>query len=273
MTEKSFETPCGSIRYWVGGAPAESKLPLAFLPGLTADHRLFERQVAHFAERRRVFVWDAPGHAKSWPFSLTFSLTDKARWLDEILLSEGMAHPVIVGQSMGGYVAQAYAGLFPDRLKGFVSIDSAPLQRKYMTKAELWLLRRTEPMYRRIPWRLLVQAGANGTAVSEYGRTLMRDMMAVYDGNQKRYAQLAGHGFRIVAEAVEASVPCEISCPALLICGAKDRAGSTVRYNKAWHRNAGIPLEWIPGAGHNANTDAPDAVNVLIERLLSAAEA
>jgi pimeloyl-ACP methyl ester carboxylesterase len=30
---------------------------------------------------------------------------------------------------MGGYVGQAYAELFPEKLKGFVSIDSAPLQR------------------------------------------------------------------------------------------------------------------------------------------------
>ena len=41
---------------------------------------------------------------------------------------------------MGGYVGQAYAQTYPEKLKGFVSIDSAPLQRKYMTKPELWLL-------------------------------------------------------------------------------------------------------------------------------------
>ena len=51
---------------------------------------------------------------------------DKARWLDKILTAEGFAAPVLVGQSMGGYVAQAYAQLFPEKLKGFVSIDSAP---------------------------------------------------------------------------------------------------------------------------------------------------
>ena len=39
------------------------------------------------------------------------------------------------------------------------------------------------------------------------------------------------------------------------------------RYKKAWHRNAGIPLVWIEGAGHNANTDAPERVNELIEGL------
>lgn len=30
--------------------------------------------------------------------------------------------------------------------------------------------------------------------------------MMVYDGNQERYAKLAGHGFRILAEAMEADL-------------------------------------------------------------------
>ncbi|MBQ6012719.1 MAG: alpha/beta hydrolase, partial [Firmicutes bacterium] len=45
---------------------------------------------------------------------------------EEILKKEGFDRPVIVGQSMGGYVGQAYAQLFPEKLRGFVSIDSAP---------------------------------------------------------------------------------------------------------------------------------------------------
>lgn len=64
------------------------------------------------------------------------------------------------------------------------------------------------------------------------------------------------------------NLPYEIKCPVLLICGEKDHAGSCIRYNKAWHRNTDIPLEWIKNAGHNANTDQPEAVNGLIERLV-----
>jgi len=41
---------------------------------------------------------------------------------------------------------------------------------------------------------------------------------------------------------------------AILICGEKDHAGSRIRYNKAWHKNTGIPIEWIKYAGHNSNT-------------------
>ena len=264
MLEKTYETECGPIRYRVGGAAAHAAPELVFLPGLTADHRLFDKQIEYFEGKYPVFVWDAPGHADSWPFEMTFSLADKARWLEEILQREGFRAPVIVGQSMGGYVGQMYAQLYPDRLKGFVSIDSAPLQREYVTAAEIWLLKRMEPVYRHYPWKSLLKSGTNGVATSEYGRSLMREIMMTYDGDQARYAKLSGHGFRMLAEAMEADLPYRIPCPAMLICGEKDHAGSCIRYNRAWHEKTGIPIHWIAGAGHNSNTDAPETVNALI---------
>ena len=267
MMEKVYHTDHGPIHYWLD-VPEFSQMTLVFLPGLTADHRLFDKQIEYFRGRYNVFTWDAPGHAASWPFRLDFSLLDKARWLETILKSEDIQRPVIIGQSMGGYVGQAYAQLYPERLAGFVSIDSAPLQRKYITRAELWMLRKTETMYYCYPWKALLRSGSNGVATSEYGRKLMRDMMMVYDGDKKRYSRLAGHGFRILADAMEADLPYEIKCPAMLICGKQDHAGSCIRYNKAWHRNTGIPLKWIDGAGHNSNTDKPDTVNALIEEFI-----
>lgn len=268
MIEKIHNTDRGTIHYWISDRIDRKDISLIFLPGLTADHRLFDRQIAYFEHRHNVFVWDAPGHASSWPFELNFSLMDKAGWLEEIFEKEGINRPVIVGQSMGGYVGQAYAELYPEKLAGFIAIDSAPLQRRYVTGAEIWLLKRMEPVYRHYPWRFLLKSGTNGVAVTEYGRKLMRDMMLVYEGDQKRYAALSGHGFRMLAEAMEEDLNYEIKCPALLICGRKDHAGSCVRYNKAWHRRTGIPIEWIENAGHNSNTDAPEAVNAYIERLI-----
>ncbi len=266
MTEKVFETPCGQLHYWVNEIRTDRK-SLVFLPGLTADHRLFDKQVAYFQHTYNMLVWDAPGHAASWPFSFDFDLMDKARWLDGILAAERIENPILVGQSMGGYVGQAYCQLFPEKIGGFVVIDSAPLQRKFVTCWELWLLKRMEPVYRWWPWKSLLKWGVNGVAISDYGRNLMHDIMMVYDGDQVRYAKLSGHGFRMLAEAMEADLPYRIPCPAILICGEKDQAGSCIRYAKAWHKDTGIRLEWIQNAGHNANTDQPEIVNSLIEEL------
>lgn len=267
MIEKTYTTPLGTIHYWIHMIAADSAT-LVFLPGLTADHRLFEKQIEYFKNQWNVLVWDAPAHGASWPFQFDFDLMDKAKWLNGIFEQENITKPVIVGQSMGGYVGQAYAELYPQSLKGFVSIDSAPLQRKYVTGIEIWLLKRMEPVYRYYPWKSLLKSGTRGVAVSEYGRKLMYEIMMVYDGDKKRYAQIAGHGFRILANAMEMDLPYEIKCPALLICGEKDHAGSCIRYNKAWHRSTNIPLKWIKDAGHNSNTDQPEIVNRLIEELL-----
>ena len=267
MIERIYETPFGKIHYWTD-IINRNHVTLVFLPGLTADHRLFEKQVEYFRGKYNLFVWDAPGHNLSWAFEFDFTLADKARWLREILDVEGITRPVIVGQSMGGYVGQMFAELYPELLCGFVSIDSAPLQRRYVTAVEIWLLKRMEPVYYYWPWKSLLKWGTNGVAVTEYGRSLMREMMMTYDGDKRRYAALAGHGYRILCEAMEANFLYEIKCPALLICGEKDQAGSCIRYNKAWHKNTGIPIHWIKDAGHNANTDQPEAINQLIDTLI-----
>lgn len=267
MLEKTYITSVGTIHYWIHIIDVDI-VTLVFLPGLTADHRLFDKQIEYFKDKYNVLVWDAPAHAASWPFQFDFNLFDKAKWLNGIFEQERITRPVIVGQSMGGYVGQAYAELYPENLKGFVSIDSAPLQRKYVTGMEIWLLKRMEPVYFYYPWKFLLKSGTNGVAVSEYGRTLMYEIMMVYDGDKKRYSQIAGHGFKILADAIEMNLPYEIKCPALLICGDKDHAGSCIRYNKAWHQNTNISLEWIQNAGHNSNTDKPEIVNQLIERLV-----
>ena len=268
MEEKIYPTNKGEIHYWVSAAAASDDIDLVFLPGLTADHRLFEKQLEYFGGEYRLLVWDAPGHAASYPFKMDFSLQEKAEWLNQILGAEGFDNPIIVGQSMGGYLGQVYASLYPDKLKGFISVDSAPLKREYYTAAELWLLKRMEPIYRHYPWKHLLKQGCNGVAVSEYGRALMHDIMMTYDGDQTRYAKLAGHGYRMLADAVLADLPYEIKCPALIICGTEDHAGSCIRYNKTWHEKSGIPIKWIEGAGHNSNTDAPETINNLIEEFV-----
>ena len=204
MLEKTYKTPLGTIHYWIHFIDADIAT-LVFLPGLTADHRLFDKQIEYFKDKYNVFVWDAPA--------------------------------------------------------------SAPLQRRYVTGMEIWLLKRMEPVYFYYPWKSLLKSGTNGVAVSEYGRKLMYEIMMVYDGDKKRYSQISGHGFKILANAMEMNLPYEIKCPALLICGEQDHAGSCVRYNKAWHKNTGIPLEWIKDAGHNSNTDKPEIVNQLIETI------
>jgi len=265
MINKRYKTEYGTIFYKTNKIKP-NELCLVMLPGLTADHRLFEKQIEYFEDKYNIFVWDAPGHNESRPFKLEFSLMDKAKWLNEILELEGIQKPVIIGQSMGGYVAQAYMEQYKDKLKGFISIDSAPLQKLYMQNWEIKPLKKMESVYRWYPWKLLLQNGSKGTAQSHYGQALMREMMESY--NPGEYARLAGHGYRILAEAIEEDLSYEIYCPALLLCGEKDKAGKTKKYNLKWHKKTGLALKLIPNAGHNSNTDKAELVNELIEQFV-----
>ncbi len=261
MTENTYITSSGTIHYWMNELRADRRT-LVFLPGLTADHRLFDKQFEAFEKDFNILTWDAPGHAASRPFRLDFCLTDKAVWLHEILQKEGILSPVLIGQSMGGYVSQCFIGKYPGEAAGFVSIDSAPLKRAYVTGAEIWALKRTEPMYRAFPWKTLKKLGAEGCSETAYGRALMAQFLDAYTKDE--YCTLAGHGMKMLADAMEADLPYVIDCPAVLICGERDQAGSAKSYNRRWAKKEGLPICWIRDAGHNANTDKPEEINRII---------
>lgn len=87
MEERIYQTRCGTIHYWISVLNPDT-ITLVFLPGLTADHRLFDKQIQYFENKYNVLVWDAPAHASSWPFRFDFDLFDKAKWLNDILNQE-----------------------------------------------------------------------------------------------------------------------------------------------------------------------------------------
>ena len=265
MEHKVFRAAHGDIHYFVSRCGAD-KPWLIFLPGLSADHTLFDKQTAFFADKANCLVWDAPAHGMSRPFPLCFTMRDLGAYLHAILETEHIHDPIIVGQSLGGYIAQAYLALYPGEVAGFISVDSCPLSRKYYSTWELALLKRTYGMYMSIPWKLLLAWGIAGTSTTAYGRSIMRTSWGSY--SKKDFCLLADHGYRLLAEAVEEQSEYPIACPTLLLCGTKDGAGSAKSYNRRWTRQDGHPLVWIKGAGHNANTDAPNEVNRLIEEFL-----
>ena len=41
----------------------------------------------------------------------------RLEWLDKILAKEEIYNPIIIGQSMGGYLAQMYMELYPDKIR------------------------------------------------------------------------------------------------------------------------------------------------------------
>ena len=203
MRKASFDTGRGKIVYWVSDVPDATRPWVVFLPGLTADRRLFAPQIEHFEGRANCLVWDAPAHGESRPFPLDFSLPDLARWLGEIMKAEGVSAPVLVGQSMGGYVAQVFDVLFPGRARGIVSVDSAPLGRDYYKRWELACLPFVTRMFYLYPWATLKKTSTEGNAATPEGRAIMGSILAGYEKGE--YCRLSAHGFAMLAEALAAA--------------------------------------------------------------------
>lgn len=260
---RSFTTESGVVRYWIDITAGDEAPWLIFLPGLTADHTLFDAQMTYFSGKANCLVWDAPAHGASRPYPLDFTMDGYAHILHGILLAEGIEHPILVGQSLGGYVSQAYIDLYQSEVAGFISIDSAPLKRRYYPDWELKALRHTKGMYLAIPWPILKPWGAIGASTSREGRNGMRSFMESY--SKREFCELAAYGYKMLADAIEEERPYSIDCPALLLCGEKDHAGDVRPFNRKWTAGDGIPLVWVPDAGHNANVDNPTFVNEQIE--------
>ena len=48
MEERTYQTRCGTIHYWVSVSNPDT-ITSVFLPGLTADYRLFDKQIQYFS--------------------------------------------------------------------------------------------------------------------------------------------------------------------------------------------------------------------------------
>ena len=120
LKESTYQTPCGTIHYWSSILSLDTTT-LVFLPGLTADHRLFDKQVAYFDGKYNIIVWDAPAHASSWPFRFEFDLFDKAKWLNGILEKEEIieGYEVRINQLKLGY-----------HITAFINLEVAPVQKQ-----------------------------------------------------------------------------------------------------------------------------------------------
>lgn len=70
MKEKTFQTASGVIYYWVNHIDPV-KENLVFLPGLTLDRSLFDKQLEYFNGKHNILVWAPPVKASQSPLFLT----------------------------------------------------------------------------------------------------------------------------------------------------------------------------------------------------------
>ena len=254
MQKAKIYDSIGNIAYWRSDVLDLSRDTLFFLHGLTGDHTMFEQQFSTFEEHYNIIAWDAPAHGESRPYS-DFTYENAANGLKKILDECGIHMVVLIGQSMGGFIAQAFICRYPEMVKGFVAIDSTPYG-DYYSKSDIWWLRQIEWMSKLFPTKLLKSSMAKQNAVTEAGQSNMATMIKGYD--KAELCHLMGIGY---AGFLDDNRECHISCPVLLIVGEKDSTGKVRAYNREWAKRTGFPLIWIPNSAHNSNVDNPAVVN------------
>ena len=258
MIEKNIESERGKVYYWTSNKEATT---IFFLHGITENHTLFEKQIEAFKEEYNVIIWDCPCHGKSRPYE-QFSYSNVVADMKKIIDAEGIGEVILVGQSLGGMIAQYFISCYPDMVKGFVAIDSAPFG-NYYSKSDIFWLKQLEWMSRMFPNKMLRKAMAKACGTTEYSQNKMLEMLSDY--NKKELCHLLYVG---EAAFIPENKEIDILCPVILILGEKDKVGKVCSYNKKWTERKGYELCIIKGAGHNSNEDKPDEVNDIIKRFI-----
>lgn len=94
-------------------------IPLVMIHGGLLDRSMWDGQFSAFASSHRVIRYDARGHGLSKAPSGTFSHhEDLKKLLDEIKVSKA----VIMGLSLGGYIAVDFALAYPERISALILV-------------------------------------------------------------------------------------------------------------------------------------------------------
>jgi len=260
MIKKQIAISGGSIHYWVSDGEKEC---LLFIHGATADHQLFSHQFGYFKGQHKVLALDVPSHGLSKPFQ-QFTLQKAAESIKQILDQEDIGKVHLVGQSMGGYIAQIFTKQFPKYVLSITIIGSSPIQPQYYSRMDQFLLKLTPFILRIYPYNSLIKAISDQVAFTEAGKKYMYHTLQQY--SKSEIAQIMEEVY-VGIQAYLDNTPLKV--PILISYGDQETTGKVKAYSNRWAKEEGLPLVIIPNAAHNANFDNPDFFNQLLSNFLN----
>jgi pimeloyl-ACP methyl ester carboxylesterase len=99
--------------------------PVILIPGLASSGEVWKGTVAHFCERRECHVLTLAGFA-GVPAIDSPLLPAVEKGLAEYIDAKHLDRPVVVGHSLGGFLALKLAADYPDKVGRLVIVDSLP---------------------------------------------------------------------------------------------------------------------------------------------------
>jgi pimeloyl-ACP methyl ester carboxylesterase len=242
--------------------------PVIFSHGFMMDRTMFAPQIEALSPHYRTIAYDSRARTPYFagPYDL-YNLTDDCcRLMDE----RGIDKAVIVGMSMGGWMAQRFALRHPDRISALILIGSTPSGDAAERRAKFAGL--FEPLRGKHPLpKDYVDFVANqcfGATTEQTNARLIdtwRDRMTAYNGEAVYWEAVSWEGRDDLRDQDS-----RIKVPTLIVAGAEDRAAPPEIHAKALH--AAIPqseVVIVPGAGHTVNLEQPGPVNDAIAAFLA----
>ena len=115
----------GLTMSYVETGPANGR-PVIFLHGITDSSVSFSRVVPMLDKRYRVFSLDQRGHGDSDRPESGYEMKDFAADVSAFMDAKGISKAVVVGHSMGSFVAMQTALDYPHRVERLILVGTAP---------------------------------------------------------------------------------------------------------------------------------------------------
>jgi len=237
--------------------PADAPV-LVLLHGTRRTRGMWHHQLRDLSDAFRVVAVDLPGHGTL--ADVPFRLSDASAMLGSVIDGAG-GRAIVIGQSLGAYVAIDLAASHPDRVAGLVLANASAEPRSIARRAP-----RTVGSYLLVAASERVRgprggsslAGARGEESGPPGRPGARATNGwLFKGGTRAMVTALGETFipRLAA----------YPGPTLLVNGADDHL---FRHGERAFLAAAVDgrLEVIPGCGHLVSEDQPAAFNAAVRR-------
>ncbi len=97
---------------------------IVLLHGFLENRLMWEFFISELSKKYRVIAIDLLGHGQSECLGYIHTMEDQADMVHEILSELRIKKAIFAGHSMGGYIALAYAELYPEMVKGIALVNS-----------------------------------------------------------------------------------------------------------------------------------------------------
>ena len=101
--------------------------PIILLHGFLENSSMWDFIKPKLLKKHRVICMDLLGHGRTGSLGAVHSMEDMASVLEALMRQLELDKAILFGHSMGGYVALAFAELFPHYVKALALINTTPL--------------------------------------------------------------------------------------------------------------------------------------------------